>query len=149
MTNRKETEMTIDAVVRQLNVTPRTLRYYEEIGLITPASRSSGGHRLYNQTNIDRVKQIISLKQELGFSLDEIKEILSAEKSLETLKETFRQKDDGDDSRRDVTNKSIEVLQALIDKMDAKIQSVSSLRNTYQERLDRVVKFQAEMDGGK
>lgn len=146
MNDEKEIEMTVDAVVRQLNITPRTLRYYEEIGLITPASRSSGGHRLYNQTNVDRVKQIIGLKQELGFSLDEIKEILNAEKSLETLKETFRKNNNGEDSQKEIADRYIEVLQQLIYKMDAKIQSVSSLRNTYQERLDRVLKAQKSND---
>lgn len=137
----KSDEMTVDAVVRQLKVTPRTLRYYEEIGLITPASRSSGGHRLYNQKNIERVTQILSLKEDLGFSLDEIREILDAEKSLETLRETFKQNRHNYNSQKDAVDKYIVVLRSLIGKMDAKIKNLSSMRNTYQERLDRSLKF--------
>lgn len=133
-------EMTVDAVVRQLKVTPRTLRYYEEIGLITPA-RSSGGHRLYNERNIDRVKQILSLKEELGFSLDEIRSILDAQKSLETLREAFRQNSHDYDSQKDAVDQSIIVLRSLISKMDAKIENLSAMRNTYQERLDRSLQF--------
>lgn len=133
-------EMTVDAVVRQLKVTPRTLRYYEEIGLITPA-RSSGGHRLYNERNIDRVKQILSLKEELGFSLDEIRAILDAQKSLETLREAFRQNSHDYDSQKDAVDQSIIVLRSLISKMDAKIENLSAMRNTYQERLDRSLQF--------
>src|SRR5204862_541846 len=55
----------------------RTLRYYEELGLITPASRSQGGFRYYRRTDLNRVQMIRDL-QELGLHLDRIRELISA-----------------------------------------------------------------------
>ena len=56
----------------------RTLRYYEEVGLLEPSSRSSGGERRYSTTDIERVLRIRELKSLMGFNLDEIKGILAA-----------------------------------------------------------------------
>lgn len=56
----------------------RTLRYYEELGLIVPASRSTGGFRYYRPTDVNRVQMIRDL-QELGLHLDRIRELLGAQ----------------------------------------------------------------------
>jgi len=55
----------------------RTLRYYEEIGLLTPAARSAGGFRYYRSTDLNRVNMIRDL-QELGLHLDRIRELISS-----------------------------------------------------------------------
>jgi DNA-binding transcriptional MerR regulator len=55
----------------------RTLRYYEELGLLSPASRSQGGFRYYRRTDINRVDMIRDL-QELGLHLDRIRELMAA-----------------------------------------------------------------------
>ena len=55
----------------------RTLRYYEELGLLTPASRSQGGFRYYRSTDVNRVHLIRDL-QELGLQLERIRELVSA-----------------------------------------------------------------------
>jgi DNA-binding transcriptional MerR regulator len=60
----------------------RTLRYYEELGLIHPASRSQGGFRYYRRTDVNRVNLIRDL-QELGLHLDRIRELMSARSSGE------------------------------------------------------------------
>jgi DNA-binding transcriptional MerR regulator len=54
----------------------RTLRYYEELGLITPATRSQGGFRYYRRTDINRVRMIRDL-QELGLHLDRIRGLIA------------------------------------------------------------------------
>ncbi|WP_136607427.1 MerR family transcriptional regulator [Paenibacillus dokdonensis] len=57
-------------------LTVRTLRYYDQIGLLSPSSQTESGHRLYSESNLSRLHQILSLK-ELGLSLEEIKSALS------------------------------------------------------------------------
>jgi DNA-binding transcriptional MerR regulator len=59
----------------------RTLRYYEEIGLLQPALRSDGGFRYFRQTDLNRVKMIRDL-QDLGLQLETIGELLSTRESL-------------------------------------------------------------------
>ncbi|MEC0240630.1 MerR family transcriptional regulator [Paenibacillus dokdonensis] len=57
-------------------LTVRTLRYYDQIGLLSPSGQTESGHRLYSESNLSRLHQILSLK-ELGLSLEEIKSVLS------------------------------------------------------------------------
>ncbi len=57
-------------------LTVRTLRYYDQIGLYSPSGYSDSGYRLYSESDLSRLQQILALK-ELGLALDEIKSILS------------------------------------------------------------------------
>ncbi|GIO70187.1 MerR family transcriptional regulator [Paenibacillus cookii] len=59
-------------------LTIRTLRYYDQIGLYSPSGYSDAGYRLYNESDLSRLQQILALK-DLGLSLDEIKSILADE----------------------------------------------------------------------
>src|SRR5829696_7032449 len=72
----------IGELAEQTSLTQRTLRYYEEIGLLEPPSRMAGGFRLYSPQDVARIQQIVRLKQLLGFSLAEIKTIITAQEEL-------------------------------------------------------------------
>ena len=61
----------------------RTLRYYEEIGLLEPAARSQGGFRYYRSTDLNRLNMIRDL-QELGLHLDRIRELMDTRKASES-----------------------------------------------------------------
>ncbi len=67
--------MLIGNLARQSDVSPATIRYYEEIGLLTPPPRSEGGYRRYPPATLNEL-QFIKKGQGLGFSLEEIAEIL-------------------------------------------------------------------------
>jgi DNA-binding transcriptional MerR regulator len=71
-------------------VSTRTLRYYEELGLVSPSGHSPGGARRYSDDDLARVRRIRELQQLVGFNLDEIRTILSAEDRLQTLRTEFR-----------------------------------------------------------
>ena len=66
---------TISQVADQFGVTTRTLRYYEEIGLLQPRRGGNGGQRIYSNKELVRIKLILRGKQ-LGFSLEEIKDMV-------------------------------------------------------------------------
>ncbi len=68
--------MRIGQLADRLGINPKTIRYYEEIGLIPPAPRTSGGYREYSDTDADRLT-FIKTAQRLGLSLEEVAEILS------------------------------------------------------------------------
>ncbi|GIP10296.1 hypothetical protein J1TS5_24660 [Paenibacillus macerans] len=57
-------------------LTVRTLRYYDQIGLFSPSGQTESGHRLYNESDLSRLQQILSLK-ELGLSLEEVRSVLN------------------------------------------------------------------------
>ncbi|SHF19394.1 MerR family transcriptional regulator [Alkalibacter saccharofermentans] len=70
-------EYTINRLAKLAGVSTRTLRYYDELGLLCPARISSNGYRVYGQKEIDLLKQIL-LYRELGVPLEEIKKVLSS-----------------------------------------------------------------------
>ncbi|EJV73677.1 MerR family transcriptional regulator [Bacillus cereus] len=67
----------INKVGELTGVTVRTLRYYDKIGLLKPASKTEGGHRLYTNEEIKKLQQVQFLKK-IGFSLHEIKNMLAS-----------------------------------------------------------------------
>ena len=84
--------MQIGEVSERTGLTHRTLRFYEEKGLLTPPSRLDG-FRLYSEEDIQRIEQIVQLKNLLGFSLADIKEMLDAENDLAQIETVLQQKE--------------------------------------------------------
>ena len=66
----------IGGVAERLGVSTRTIKYYEELGLVSPENRSPGGFRLYSASDVERLQRILRLKG-MGFSLAAIREFLS------------------------------------------------------------------------
>jgi DNA-binding transcriptional MerR regulator len=80
----------IGDVAKLTGTTARTLRYYEEIGLLPGAEdREAGRHRVYTQAEVDRVREVLRLRDLLGVSLEELRELLAAEEARAALREEF------------------------------------------------------------
>jgi DNA-binding transcriptional MerR regulator len=81
-------EYTVQKLGKLAGVSTRTLRYYDEIGILKPARISSSGYRIYGQEEVDRLQQILFYR-ELGVSLEDIKKIItdSSFDGAEALKE--------------------------------------------------------------
>lgn len=75
--NNAEIPITIGEMAKKLNVTVRTLQYYDKLGLLSPSATTDGGRRFYTNSDLIKLHQILSMKY-LGFSLDDIKNRLSA-----------------------------------------------------------------------
>lgn len=80
----------IGEIAEQLGVSTRTLRYYEQLGLVKPSGYSAGGSRRYAETDRQRVLRIRELQAIMGFNLDEIREILDADDRLDALRTEYR-----------------------------------------------------------
>jgi DNA-binding transcriptional MerR regulator len=78
--------MSIGQAAELAGVTTRTLRYYEQLGLLVPSARSVGGARRYQQSDVDRVTRIRQLQDLLGHDLDQIRQVLDAEDRLAELR---------------------------------------------------------------
>lgn len=88
----------IDEVARMTGLTPRTLRFYEEVGLLDPPARTEGGHRKYRDDDVRRIERIKELKELLGYSLADLQTILTATELRGTLREAYY--NDPDPARR-------------------------------------------------
>jgi DNA-binding transcriptional MerR regulator len=80
----------IGEVAERVGVTTRTLRYYEEFGLVTPSVRSAGGSRRYTESDVARVLRIRELQAVMGFNLEEIRGLLSTGDRIDTLRAEYR-----------------------------------------------------------
>jgi DNA-binding transcriptional MerR regulator len=87
--------MRIGEVADITSTTPRTIRYYEEIGLLTGGTeREIGKHRCYSQADVDRINEIVRLKELLGLSLDQLSQLLEAETARADIRREFKETDD-------------------------------------------------------
>ncbi len=94
-------KLRIGEVAELTGTTPRTIRYYEEIGLLPGAGdREQGKHRCYTQADADRVREIIRLRDLLGLSLEELSKLLDAEAARAEIRREFQQSEDPDTRRR-------------------------------------------------
>ena len=114
----------IGELAKQLGITTRTIRYYEEIGLMGPSERLGGGTRTYSRDDILRLKFILKLK-ELGISLKEMQE----------LAENF---DINQQSFGTITPKLLKILDGHIGKVDQKIANLASLRKEIVDYRTRI-----------
>ncbi len=80
----------IGEMAEQLGVSTRTLRYYEELGLLQPTAYSKGGTRRYSDEDRARILRIRELQAIMGFNLEEIREILQTDDRLEELRTEYR-----------------------------------------------------------
>ena len=131
MTKPQESLIQIGNLAKELGITTRTIRYYEEIGLMGPSDRSSGGARSYNRSEVLRIKFILKLK-ELGISL---KEMLNLSSTFDTHNQNFDT----------ITPKVLEILDLHIGKIDDKVAKLTSLRSdivNYRSRIADLLKNQ-------
>jgi DNA-binding transcriptional MerR regulator len=91
----------IGDVAKLTGTTARTLRYYEEIGLLPGAEdREAGRHRSYTHADVDRVREVLRLRDLLGVSLDELRELIAAEDARAALREEFHRTEEPAARRR-------------------------------------------------
>ena len=91
----------IGEVAELTGTTPRTIRYYEEIGLLGGAGdRELGKHRAYTEADVDRVREIVRLRDLLGLSLEELSTLLEAESARATIRREIQHTDDPAEIRR-------------------------------------------------
>ncbi|MDO8343622.1 MAG: helix-turn-helix domain-containing protein [Cellvibrio sp.] len=96
-----------------------TIRYYERAGIISKPPRSSGGHRLYNQTNVQQLRFVLKARQ-MGFSLAEVKELLNlATDEQQPCQEVL-----------DMADRNLEAIQRKIDQLSGFKQELQGLSRT-------------------
>jgi len=124
----------IGEVAERTGVTQRTLRFYEEKGLLMPTDRMEGGFRLYSDSDIERIQLIKQLQNLLGFTLAEIKEMVEAEDIRSQIRATFRPDRDLP-GRRERSEILRNALRRQLDVVEPKITQLQQMRTELKERL--------------
>jgi MerR family transcriptional regulator, repressor of the yfmOP operon len=103
-----ETGLRIGEVARRVGTTPRTIRYYEELGLLTTGDeRESGRHRLYGEQDVERLREALRLKELLGISLEELRELLEAYDARAVLRDEWRHGNPGERRRAEILEQAL------------------------------------------
>ena len=129
--------MQIGEVAERMGVTQRTLRYWESIGLLPPAHRLEGGFRLYTESDLRRLEQIVELKRLLRISLAEIKQIVEAEDVLQQIRSENKQDRDPAE-RRARTERAIGIIGEQLLLVRSRVEAMRQLEARYQRRLERL-----------
>ncbi len=124
----------IGEVAERTGVTQRTLRFYEEKGLLKPPTRMDGGFRLYSEADIQRVEHIRKLQQHLGFTLAEIKEMVEAEEVLLQLRADYRP-EAALSQKRSQLLRAIELTERQHDLIRQKVGALTEMQSKLEERL--------------
>jgi len=130
----EDTYLQIGEAADRTELTQRTLRYYEEKGLLKSPSRMDGGFRLYSPDDIERLERIKELKDLLGFSLADIKEMLEAEDVKTQLRAEWRSDADAAEKAAKIRVAREVTLQQLA-LLDEKVTKMASLRDQLAQRI--------------
>jgi MerR family transcriptional regulator, repressor of the yfmOP operon len=127
---------TIEQVAAQTSLTKRTLRYYEEVGLLPPTGRTEGNYRRYTQDDIQRLESIKNLRDLLGFSLADIHTILEAEDERHQIKEAYRQETEVSQKIAQLEHVD-EIIQRQLELIEQKIAGLEQMRVSLLEKMER------------
>jgi DNA-binding transcriptional MerR regulator len=127
--------MRIGDVAAAVGTTTRTIRYYEEIGLLgTSPKRESGKHREYTESDVERLREVMRMRDLLGVSLDELKMLVEAEESRAALREEW-QHDDPDPARRaEIAQQALAHLDRQLELVQKRKADISTLEASMLER---------------
>lgn len=134
----------IGEVAEQTGVTQRTLRFYEEKGLVDPPERMEGGFRLYSEDDIKRILYIKRLQELLGFTLSEIKEMVEAEELQQQMIATFRP-DRELPLRLQRVEQIIDALTRQLEVVEHKVEHLTAMREELRGKMTRMQKRRKEI----
>jgi DNA-binding transcriptional MerR regulator len=131
--------MKIGEVARSVGTTPRTIRYYEEIGLLPSSDeRPAGGHRAYDERDIERLRDALRLKDLLGLSLEELKALLEAEEARASLREEWHTEEPSQTRRREILEEALGHLDRQLELVRRRRQEIDRLEEELATRRKRV-----------
>ena len=145
MAESNEAYLQIGEVAERTGVTQRTLRFYEEKGLLRPPSRMDGGFRLYSEEDVKRVEMIRRLQDLLGVTLADIKEMVDAQEMLRELRAQYRPEAGVEEKRRQL-QKAIDVVQAQFVIVKQKCAQLEEMKGQLEERLKTFDRWMNELD---
>jgi DNA-binding transcriptional MerR regulator len=140
-----EARFRIGEVAEQAGVSPRTLRYYQELGLLDPAGLSPGGSRRYSAKDVARLRRILELRDVMGFDLDRINTILHAEDRLAELRDEVRA-GVSLERRRDVVVEAITLNDRMREQVREKLDVLQSFLSELEAKAARYRQIAAELD---
>jgi DNA-binding transcriptional MerR regulator len=138
-----------DAAARA-GVSTRTLRYYDELGLLSPSDYTAGGERRYREADLLQLQRILELREALGMNLEEIKEFLESEQRLDEVRAAYRAKLNVHTKaarlqQKALLEEALRLNESLKEQLDAKMARMDMFRATLAQNADRCRQLLTEL----
>jgi MerR family transcriptional regulator, repressor of the yfmOP operon len=139
-----------DAATR-VGVSARTLRYYEELGLLTPSLYTPGGERRYTPDDLAHLQRILELREVLGMNLDEIREFLARETRLDELRASYRATKDATSEKalaeqKATLQEALILNESLAEQITAKLARMDGFRSKLRSDAQRCRELLTELE---
>jgi len=140
-----ERSLRIGEVAERVGTTVRTVRYYEEVGLLPGSEdRAHGQHRSYSEADVERLREILQLKELLNLSLDELRGLVEAEEARAVIRERYRSSTDAAE-REDLLVAAAGHLDRQLALIRDRRTALGELEERLAERRERVAERLAEL----
>ena len=136
-TSASERLLRIQEVAEETGLTPRSIRYYEERGLLRPAARSEGAYRLYDASDLEQLRFIRGLRDDAGMSIADIGEILEDEESRRRTRAALQVTEDPAERRR-ILLERLAGLEGLHGRLTAKLARLQAMVDDVEARRGRL-----------
>ena len=137
----------IQDVAAEVGLTPRSIRYYEELGLLRPAARSEGAYRLYDADDLARLTFIKGLRDDAGFSLAEVGQLLEDEEARARNRERYRETESSEERRR-ILEDAMERVDRQTASLRQKVQRLETMIEDAEGRRAHLLSHLSDLDGG-
>jgi DNA-binding transcriptional MerR regulator len=129
----------ISQVAREVGTTTRTIRYYEEIGLLRASEdREHGAHRTYTEADVERLREVLQLKELLGVSLEELKTLVEAEDARAALRAEWESGEVDPGRRREILDEALGHIERQLSLLRARRAAIEQLESELVARRKRV-----------
>jgi DNA-binding transcriptional MerR regulator len=128
----------IGEVAERVGVTTRTIRYYEERGLLGRESqRKKGAHRLYGEGDVVRLQELIRLRDLLGLSLEELVELAEAEEARAALRGQWAESAT-DEERAQIVEAAIPLVERQLELLTSRQETLTAFADELKDKLARL-----------
>ncbi|HYV16248.1 MAG TPA: MerR family transcriptional regulator [Conexibacter sp.] len=139
-----ETPLRIGDVARLVGTTPRTIRYYEEKGLLPPEEgRDAGKHRVFTTADVERLRELLRLRNLLGVPLEELKELVAVDDERALLRSELH-RTEAPKVRERILHRLDALAVRQLELVDRRAAELDGLREEIEARRARI----AELLGG-
>jgi len=141
-----EKTLRIGELAELTGTTPRTIRYYEEIGLLGGApEREQGKHRCYTDADVARVREIVRLRDLLGLSLEQLSQLVEAETARAEIRREFRATDDPT-RQRELLEQSRRHIATQLELVSGRLEELRALESELLDKQQQVASKLAQLD---
>jgi MerR family transcriptional regulator, repressor of the yfmOP operon len=145
--SRERHSLRIGDVAKLVGTTPRTIRYYEEMELLPEAgTRPSGSHRTYSDADVERLREVIRLKELLGVTLEELKTLLAAEDARALVRAELRRENVPAARRRELLHEALGHIDRQYELVERRAAELGKLKGELCETRKRVRRKIRELD---